>query len=651
MKGIMENAEQSARKFRRLLMQSPIPIAFFRGKDHIIDFANDAMIQTILYNSKRRVLGKSLLEAFPEMIRQKYPQLLDEVFTSGKRKKEKESVVYIQRAGILKRYCFDFECSPLFETPNIVSGVMITVNDVTEKVEARRKVEDAEERARLAIEIAEISTWDLDLQTHQMIHSESLATTFGHHKSSRLSYTQMLSQVEPNDLADIVELAFAEAIQKGLYKYEARIIKKFGEVAWIRSHGRIFFDENKEPVKMIGTIIDITAERKHRQILMESEQKFRLLADSMPQYIWTADPMGKANYFNSSYYKYTGLTQQQLFDGGWLQIAHPNDLPLNQKAWKKALRTGNDLFLEHRFLSADGVYRWHRSHALAQKDANGIIQMWVGTSTDIQDQKIFTDQLETQVAERTAELTYKNDDLLKMNLELKSFAYVASHDLQEPLRKIQTFISRIFYNESPGFTADANEYLQKINLSASRMQNLIHDLLEYSKANVSDKRFVKTNLEDIANEIIADYQEIIDEKKAVVSVESLCVLNVIPFQFRQLFGNLISNALKFSRPGIPPVIRITGVWTKGKKVLDAPEFLNKNYCHISVSDNGIGFDSQYKTQIFEIFKRLYNNSEYRGTGIGLAIVKKIVENHSGVIFAKSGNNQGAKFDIYIPEIL
>lgn len=640
---------ESAKEFKKLVMESPIPMAIFRGRNHNIEMANKAMLQTIWKRKKRETLGKDLLDAFPELREQKYPELLHEVFNDGKARREKESVRFVQNEGRLQKFYFDFEYTPLFEKDGGISGIMVTLNDVTEKVETRKKVEDAEERARLAAEIAEIATWELDLQTQAIIHSANLPAIFGHHTSVKLSYIQILNQLDPEDRINIVEKAFEMAMQTSIYKYEARVYKINGETRWIRWHGKIFFDEYNEPLKMIGTLIDITEERTRRETLMESEQKFRLLADSMPQHIWTADPSGALNYFNKSVFDFSGLTELQLKNGGWQEIVHPDDREENIKQWIHAVGSGTDFLFEHRFLRHDGQYRWQLSRAIAQKDHSGNIQMWVGTSTDIQDQKTFTNLLEKQVGERTAELESKNSDLIKMNIELESFAYVSSHDLQEPLRKIQMFISRIEDVHAGNLPAETNDYFNKIKVAAFRMQRLIQDLLEYSRTNSAESVFVKIDLGDLFKEVKNDFREAIEETGAIIDVANLCEVKVIPFQFRQLLNNLIGNSLKFNRPGIRPHISIKAGSLTGKNIGFTIGHPEKSYCHITISDNGIGFDDEFNDKIFQVFKRLHSKEEYSGTGIGLAIVKKIVENHNGIIRASGVKNQGATFDIYIPE--
>jgi PAS domain S-box-containing protein len=640
---------ESEKAFRNLVMDSPIAMAIFRGKDHIIEMANNAMMKTIWQKTNDETIGKPIVEVFPELLEQKYPELLDQVILNKKVVRENESLAYVNVKGKLKKFYLDYQYTPLLEKDEEASGVMVTVNDVTSKVEARKKVEDAEERARLAAEIAEIVTWDLNIPTQDLIYSENLPELFGHDKNVILTRPQIYTQIYPDDLP-ILEKAYAVAIKTSIYKYEARIVKPDDSISWIKAHGKIFFDENNEPVKMIGTIMDITDEKNNQEILMKSEEKFRLLADSMPQHVWTSDALGNLNYFNQSVYTYSGIPVDEIEKKGWLQIVHPEDREVNVNTWMEAIKTGNDFLLEHRFRRFDGEYRWQLSRAIAQKDSEGKIQMWVGTSTDIQDQKNFTDQLEKEVSERTEQLEIKNRDLINMNIELQSFAYISSHDLQEPLRKIQTFASRLSDLDEQNISANAKTYLSRIEVAARRMQTLIQDLLEYSRTSSAERVFVKVNMDDIAEEIKSDFSERIEEKSALINFHPLGEATIIPFQFRQLLQNLVGNALKFSRKDITPIVEIKAKRIKGNTIKHEVNYPDKMYYHLKVSDNGIGFDAEYNERVFEVFKRLNTESEFAGTGIGLAIVKKIVENHKGIITASGEKNKGATFDVYIPEL-
>jgi two-component system, chemotaxis family, CheB/CheR fusion protein len=292
--------------------------------------------------------------------------------------------------------------------------------------------------------------------------------------------------------------------------------------------------------------------------------------------------------------------------------------------------------------------------------------MWVGVTTDITEQiktrnlnlhtyELHSKELEEKVQQRTAELSesnellrQRNDELGKMNKELESFTYISSHDLQEPLRKIQTFAGILLQKETEHLSAKGKDYFKRMQDAANRMQQLILDLLSFSRISTVDRKFEKINLEIIIDTLKTSFKEELQEKNASIEARGLCEINIVPFQFEQLFQNLISNSLKFSQPGLPPHMTINAKIEHGSQINNHRLAPKKEYCHISFTDNGIGFEPQYHEQIFEVFQRLHAREDYSGTGIGLAIVKKIVENHHGIISASSEPGRGARFDIYIP---
>ena len=251
------------------------------------------------------------------------------------------------------------------------------------------------------------------------------------------------------------------------------------------------------------------------------------------------------------------------------------------------------------------------------------------------------------------ELAFQNEEkgkraaeLIIANKELLAFTYISSHDLQEPLRKIQTFATILLQNETLSESGKYN--FQRMQLAAGRMQQLIDDLLAFSRISTTELKFEKTDLNGIVDEVKAELRDTIQEKRATIEATELGTYNIIAFQFRQLLYNLVSNALKFSQPNLPSHIIIKSSIVKGNKLISEKLSPEKNYCHIMVKDNGIGFESHFSDRIFEVFQKLHGKEVYGGTGIGLAIVKKIVENHNGIIIATSELNEGATFDIYFP---
>ncbi len=268
------------------------------------------------------------------------------------------------------------------------------------------------------------------------------------------------------------------------------------------------------------------------------------------------------------------------------------------------------------------------------------------------------DEKEKRAAElviANKELAFQNDEkekraeeLIIANKELLAFTYISSHDLQEPLRKIQTFVTIILENENKNLSDNGKYNFERMQIAAGRMQQLIDDLLAFSRVATTELKFEKTELNQIIEEVKAELKDTIYEKHATIEIGELGTPNLIAFQFRQLMYNLISNALKFSNPEIPSHIKITNRIVKGSKLNNEKLSQGKTYYHITVKDNGIGFEPHFSERIFGVFQKLHGKEVYAGTGIGLAIVKKIVENHNGHITATGELKKGASFDIYIP---
>ncbi|RKR08991.1 phospho-acceptor domain-containing protein [Flavobacterium sp. 90] len=293
---------------------------------------------------------------------------------------------------------------------------------------------------------------------------------------------------------------------------------------------------------------------------------------------------------------------------------------------------------------------------LPQKVVRGIKE-----AQDSLEKKEILEKLKTQTAAliiANEELKFQNNEkekraieLLNANKELLAFNFISSHDLQEPLRKIQTFISRIMENEAENMSEAGKNNMERIQVSATRMRQLIEDLLAFSRVGNTAQNYEMNDLKIIIEDVKSDLKDSIKQKKATIDIIELVPVNIITFQFRQLIYNLISNALKFSRPDLAPHISIQAtILNHTNSKLDglSSKLLNCNYWNLSFKDNGIGFETEFNDLIFVMFKRLHHRDQYAGTGIGLAIVKKIIDNHNGIITAKGILNQGTTFEIFIP---
>ena len=637
--------EESDQKLRSMVSNAPFPIGVYEGRSMRIALANEAMLKT--WGKGNDVMGKMFSGILPELSNQEIFNQLDEVFTTGIAFHATNKEVDIVVEGRLQTFYFNYSLTPLHDLSGTVYGVMHTAADVTDLNVAKQKVEESDLFNRTIFESSPDCVKVLDLGgLISFININGVCALEGENKAyfiNREWYTMWGDENKQliNDAVRQAKLGVAS-------EFDAFATTVKGTPKWWHVSVTPLVDSQGKVFSILATSRDTTSQKKHEQELTESEQKFRLLADSMPQHIWTSDTEGNLNYFNKSVFDFSGLTPAQIKKDGWLQIVHPGDRKANIKAWTTAIRTGKDFLLEHRFRRYDGTYRWQLSRAIAQKDSTGKTQMWVGSSTDIQEQKMFTEELEKQVEERTGELLQKNIELQTMNKELQSFAYISSHDLQEPLRKIQTFASRLLQNEYDNLSVAGKDQFERMQNAARRMQTLIDDLLAYSRTSNPEKKYELLNLGIIVDEVTRDLKEELEQKQATIQSGQMCDVKIIPFQFRQLLHNLISNALKFSLPQHPPVITITSHEASGRTFNNPRLAPNETYCHISVADNGIGFEQEYAEKIFELFQRLHGRTEYTGTGIGLAIVKKIVENHNGTITAHSAAGEGATFDIYLP---
>jgi signal transduction histidine kinase len=257
-------------------------------------------------------------------------------------------------------------------------------------------------------------------------------------------------------------------------------------------------------------------------------------------------------------------------------------------------------------------------------------------------------QQEEVILSYQKDLENKNLELTQSNAELASFNYIASHDLQEPLRKIQMFSNLILNKDGQILSANTKDYFSRIMSAATRMQNLLLALLNYSRANNSEALFSPTDLNSVVEDVKRDLTELLEAHKAEIDTSPLPTLNIIPNQFHQFFTNMITNTIKYKRIGVNPVIKISANVVAGPQIKMDTVNMKKNYWAISIADNGIGFEQQYAEKIFELFQRLYTKQEYEGTGVGLAICKKIIQNHQGFIRATGEPGVGSTFTIYLP---
>jgi PAS domain S-box-containing protein len=410
-------------------------------------------------------------------------------------------------------------------------------------------------------------------------------------------------------------------------------------------------DDKKNIVGAINIFQDVTEKKLAELQLLQSRNSYEQLIYSLPSAIYTTDAAGYVKIFNQAAVDLWGRAPEigkDLWCGSW-KIFKPSGepLPLDTCPMAIALKEKRPVFGEQIVVERpDGVRRHVAPNPRPFFDMDGNLVGAVNMLIDITEQVKAKEILERTVEERTKELRTANESLAKSNGELEQFAYITSHDLQEPLRKIQTFSTLI--ERKPDDQNHIKNYLSKINSAAARMSGLIKDLLNYSRITVNQSGDAVVDLAELIAKIKSDFELIIEEKRAVLHIDPLPKIKGVEHQMQQLFSNLIHNSLKFTNGGIPEIrikaSRLTQTEAHSLYNLNS----GKHYYALEVIDNGIGFEPHYADKIFTLFHRLNPRDAYDGTGIGLAICKKIVDSHKGFITANGKLGEGACFTIVLP---
>jgi PAS domain S-box-containing protein len=405
-----------------------------------------------------------------------------------------------------------------------------------------------------------------------------------------------------------------------------------GEYRWFLTRAYPIKNEQGKVTQWMGTNTDIHDKLQIQEELEQSRNSLRQISDFMPQIVWTTDAKGYHDFFNKRWYEFTGMTFEETKGEAWAKLLHPEDFKRTDETWRNCLKSGKEYEIEYRMKRHDGNYRWLLARAIPLRRGDGTIERWYGTCTDIHDQKTMSERLEDLVQERTKELRRSNEDL-------QQYAHVASHDLKEPVRKIQFFEDLISNKYQETLPEEVNQSLQRIRKSANRISAMIEGVLLYSSVDGSMMILDDIDLNQVLHDVATDLELVIAEKNVAINYENLPVIKGVPTLIYQLFYNLVNNSVKFSKPGRPLVIDIDS-----KHVSED----GRLFWQIVLEDNGIGFSDKHSETIFRTFIRLNPKDKYEGTGLGLALCKKIVERHGGSIRATGRENEGATFTIMLP---
>ncbi len=629
----LQKLQESEERFRTLITETPeVGAGLYIGRELRIQYVNDVMLK--FWGRDNSVVGRTLREALPELDGQGFLEQLDAVFTTGVPFTGREAKALLERNGKLEVSYYNYTYKALRNHEGEIYAIHHMCVDVTKQVKTKLRLMEREENIRNLFEQTPvgIAMFKGELLVVKMVN-DAMLSYWGRTREEVMN--KPIFDALPEVAEQGIKTIATQVYQTGVpytspetpitltrHGKVHTIIVQFGFQVLRNLKGQI--------AGLLAIANEVTDVVTARQKIEKNEMRLKFLADSMPQVVWIAEADGRVTYYNKRVLEFAGVKQNEQGEWIWQGFVHRDDLNATRKAWTNAVKNRTPYQIEHRILMRNGSYRWHLSRAYAYETDEGV--KWFGTATDVHDQKTLEMNLESLVKERTLELQRSNDDL-------QQFAHVASHDLKEPVRKIKIFSYKLLEEYRNVIGERGNHFISKIISASDRMFAMIQGVLEYASMSGTSNKFETIDLNRVIQNIQTDLEILIQEKNATIVFSGLPAIEGMTDLIHQLFYNLINNSLKFSRPDAPSRIEIACHETTIEE---------KPYYEISLTDNGIGFEQEFSERIFATFFRLNPKDQYEGSGLGLALCKKIVERHGGFINARSEKGKGARFYVYLP---
>jgi PAS domain S-box-containing protein len=646
--------EESELFSRDVFHNSPVAKLVFVGPDMKIERVNRNMLNML--GRDESIVGKTFAEAIPEISGILLIERLNEVYATGAMFEWPEERIELIRFGKPYVGYYNYIYKALVSTLGEIYGVMVTATDVSEQVIAKTRLEESELFSRDVFynsPVAKLVFVGPDMKIERV--NENMLSMLGRDESIiGKTFTEAIPEISETPLMERLRDVYTTGV---MFEHpEERIeLVRFGK-PYVGYYNYIY----KALVSTLGgiygvmvTATDVSEQVIARQIIEAKEKELRDLITASPIGICvvSGSPV-RVEEVNDRFLLISGKTRAQYAKAPYWEVLH-EVAHIFEPVMESVFKTGEKYTTEENemVLIRDGVEEniFLTFEYIPVIDSNQVTTKVIVMAMEVTHQVETRKKIEAAVMERTKELAEMNVNLQRSNAELEQFAYIASHDLQEPIRKISTFTQMLESNLT-GISDKSKDYIEKIYNSTDRMTKLIRDVLAFSQISSNTDGFEKIDLAEIIKNIKTDFELVIEQKNAVIEVEGMPVLRAIPSQMTQLFSNLMSNSLKYTKPGVSPVISISSSVATKEKVKRHPQLdAHKKYHHIQFSDNGIGFDQEHADRIFKIFQRLHAKADYEGTGIGLSICRKIVNTHLGHISAAVGAHGGAVFHILLPE--
>lgn len=719
-----------------------LPFGFsLHNEDYILEYVNQEWLN-IVQRTHEEVLGKKLFEVIPQTEKD-FISIFEEIKKTRKPFYAPEYRLNLIHEGVIKEVFYNFVYHPIYNEEGEFVYFATVVLEVTDLISIKNNIKADEERLRLATESSQTATWDLNLKTSEIVHSPYLSKIFGYRKEQKITHQILRSHLIEQDRVNVVNKAFNQAMKTGVYQYEARIVDYHGEEKWISTNGKIFFDIEGKPSRMLGVLQDITERKTHEVLLKqshhqlntamdatklgrfdmnfetlekynfsprfleilgynpekddisgkvfeehihknflkdraaaleiarktgdlfyqtkiilrdgkqkwieiygrllespeglksyisgtirditeykeyeknirESEKKYRFLADAMPQIVWIGEKDGRLSYFNQATMDYSGKNYNEFVsENGWIYIVHPEERQANIELWTECVQTKQPFFFEHRFRNKNNEYRWFLSRAFPEIDEAGEVKKWVGTSTDI-------------------------DDMKKQERQKNDFIKMANHELKTPVTTIKGYVQLLKKMRGNSDDKFLTNSLNTIENQVNKLNLLIGDLLDISRmeSGILPLKKKQFSLVGLVTETIEDIKASEQSHQINFELKHTSDIEVCADKDRitQVLNNLLTNAIKYS---------------PHTKKVNVELFAEGDWAIVSVEDFGIGMDECELNKIFERFYRVSGEDEetFPGFGIGLFIVKDILERHEGKIWVKSIKEKGSKFYFSLP---